>query len=204
MDNENLKFNTVPEILEEIRDGRMVIVIDDKDRENEGDLFISAEKVTPSAINFMITEGKGLVCLPISGQRLDELGLTQMVSDNTEPFSTAFTISADAHPIHGVTTGISPADRARTIEVIINPKSTKADLVKPGHVFPLRAMEGGVLRRAGHTEAAIDLSKLAGLYSAGVICEIIKENGDMARLPDLIEFANKHNLKITTIAEIIR
>lgn len=198
------KFNTIKEVFEEIRNGRMVIVIDDRDRENEGDLLISAEKVTPSAINFMITEGKGLVCMPITGQRLDELGISQMVSDNTEPFGTAFTISVDAHPKHGVTTGISPADRARTIEVMINPKSTKADLVRPGHIFPLRAMEGGVLRRAGHTEAAVGLCRLAGLYSAGVICEIIKEDGEMARVPDLLQFAKKHNLKIITIAEIIR
>jgi len=197
------KLNSPEEALKEIRGGRIVVVVDDIDRENEGDLVMAAEKVTPEAINFMITFGRGLVCLPIIAERLEALGLEQMVAENSEYFKTAFTVSVDAHPKHGVTTGVSPSDRAKTIEVIMNPKSTKGDLVKPGHVFPLKAMEGGILRRAGHTEAAVDLARLAGLYPAGIICEIIKDNGEMARLPDLIQFSKKHGLKIISIADVI-
>ncbi len=197
------RLNSVEEALDDIRGGKIIIVVDDKDRENEGDFVMAAEKVTPEAINFMITHGKGLVCLPMEAGRLEELGLEQMVAENTENYRTAFTVSVDAHPKYGVTTGISPSDRAKTVEVIINPKSIKSDLVKPGHVFPLRAIDGGVLRRAGHTEAAVDLARLGGLYPAGIICEIIKDSGEMARLKDLLEISTKYNLKIITIADLI-
>ncbi len=198
-----IKFNTIKEAIEDIQNGRMAIVVDDRDRENEGDVVIAAEKVTPKAINFMITHARGLVCAPMSGERLDELDLRQMVQENRESFRTAFTISVDAHPKFGVTTGISPADRARTIEVLINPKSKKDDLVSPGHIFPLRIKEGGVLKRAGHTEAAVDLAKLAGLYPGAVICEIINPDGSMARIQELLEFARQHKLKIISIADLI-
>lgn len=198
-----LKFNKIEEALEAIRNGRMVLVVDDQDRENEGDLVMAAEKVTPEAINFMITEGRGLVCVPMTAERLDELSLRQMVEYNRESMKTAFTVSVDAHPQFGITTGISPSDRAKTIEVLINPKSTKDDLVKPGHVFPLRVVEGGVLKRAGHTEAAVDLARLATLYPAAVICEVINQDGSMARTPQLVEFAQKHNLRIISIADLI-
>jgi 3,4-dihydroxy 2-butanone 4-phosphate synthase/GTP cyclohydrolase II len=197
------KFNTIEEAVRDLKRGRMVIVVDDRDRENEGDLVMIAEKVTPKAINFMITHGKGLVCLPMQGDRLDSLGLTQMVYENREHMRTAFTISVDASKTHGVTTGISPADRARTIRILLNTKTSSRDFVSPGHIFPLRAMDGGVLRRAGHTEAAVDLALLAGAYPAGVICEIIKQNGEMARIPDLLRFSKKHGLKIVTIADLI-
>ena len=200
----NLKFDSIDDALFDIQNGKMVIVVDDKDRENEGDLVMAAEKVTPHAVNFMITEGKGLVCVPLAAERIEELALSPMVSQNTESFKTAFTVSVDAHPKHGVTTGISPADRARTIEVLINEKLSLKDIVKPGHVFPLKAVEGGVLKRAGHTEAAIDLSTLAGLYPAGVICEIIQPDGKMARVPYLYELAKKYSLKIITIADLIK
>ncbi|MBU1027340.1 MAG: bifunctional 3,4-dihydroxy-2-butanone-4-phosphate synthase/GTP cyclohydrolase II [Candidatus Margulisbacteria bacterium] len=205
MQNEKLKivFNKIEEAIEDIRNGRMVVVVDDKDRENEGDLVMAAEKVTPDAINFMITHGRGLVCVPMSEERLEELSLPQMVDQNREAMKTAFTVSVDASAKYGVTTGISPSDRAKTIEVLINPKSTKDDLAKPGHVFPLRMQQGGVLKRAGHTEAAVDLVKLATLYPAAVICEIINQDGNMARTPELIEFAKKHNLKIVSIADLI-
>jgi 3,4-dihydroxy 2-butanone 4-phosphate synthase / GTP cyclohydrolase II len=198
-----IKFNTIKQAIEDIQNGKMVVVVDDRDRENEGDLVIAAEKVTPEAINFMISEGKGLVCVPMNGSRLDDLELRQMVEANRESMKTAFTVSVDASPKHGVSTGISPADRAKTIEVLINPKSKKEDLVCPGHIFPLRVNEGGVLKRAGHTEAAVDLSKLAGLYSASVICEIIDKSGKMARTPQLIQFAKKHKLKMISIADLI-
>lgn len=181
----------------------MVIVVDDADRENEGDLVMAAEKVTPQAINFMITHAKGLVCVPLAGERLDQLELRQMVDHNRETMRTAFTVSVDAHARFGVTTGISPADRAMTVEVLINPRSKKDDLATPGHVFPLRVKEGGVLKRAGHTEAAVDLAKLAGLYQAAVICEIIDRNGEMMRTPRLMAFARQHRLKIVTIADLI-
>ncbi|OGB89180.1 bifunctional 3,4-dihydroxy-2-butanone 4-phosphate synthase/GTP cyclohydrolase II [candidate division WOR-1 bacterium RIFCSPHIGHO2_01_FULL_53_15] len=196
-------FNSIGEAIEDVQNGKLVIVVDDHDRENEGDLVIAAEKITPAMVNFMITEGKGLVCVPLSGERVDELGLRQMVEDNREPMKTAFTVSVDGNPRFGVTTGISPADRAKTIELLINPRSKKDDLVTPGHVFPLRVKAGGVLKRAGHTEAAVDLAKLAGLYPAAVICEIISADGSMARVPQLSEFAKKHQLKIVTIADLI-
>jgi 3,4-dihydroxy 2-butanone 4-phosphate synthase/GTP cyclohydrolase II len=198
-----IKFNTIEEAVADIQNGKMVIVVDDQGRENEGDLIIAAEKVTPATVNFMITEGKGLVCVPLAAERLDELGLRQMVEDNSEAMKTAFTVSVDAARRFGVTTGISAADRARTVEVLINPRSQKDDLMTPGHVFPLRVKEGGVLKRAGHTEAAVDLAKLAGLYPAAVICEIISADGTMARVPQLLEFAATFRLKIVTIADLI-
>ena len=198
-----LKFNTIEEAIEAVANGKMIIVVDDKDRENEGDLVMAAEKVTPDAVNFMITHGRGLVCVPLLQERLNELAIPQMVEYNREAMKTAFTVSVDAHPRHGVTTGISPSDRARTVEVLINPKSTKDDLVKPGHIFPLRVCEGGVLRRAGHTEAAVDLARLASLYPAAVICEIINKDGTMARTPQLLEFAREHRLKVVSIADLI-
>jgi len=197
-------FNTIEEARKDIAAGKMVIVLDDAERENEGDLIMAAEKVTPEAINFMISHGKGLVCVPMTEERLDSLGLSPMVPENNESMKTAFTVSVDASKKLGITTGISPSDRAKTIEVLINPSSKPSDIVKPGHVFPLRAMTGGVLRRAGHTEAAVDLAKLSGLYPAGVICEIIKSDGKMARTPDLIKFAKIHNIKIITIADLIK
>jgi len=196
-------FNSIEEAIQDIQNGRMVIVVDDADRENEGDLVMAAEKITPEAINFMISHAKGLVCVPMTGDRLEEMGLRPMVEDNRESMHTAFTISVDAHPRFGITTGISPADRAKTVEVLINPCSQKDDLVSPGHVFPLRAKEGGVLKRAGHTEAAVDLARLAGLFPAAVICEIINPDGTMARLPQLLDFAHTHNLKIISIADLI-
>lgn len=195
-----MKFNTIEEAIEDIRAGKMVIVVDDADRENEGDLVMAAEKVTPEAVNFMAKHGRGLICMPITSQRADELDLTPMVNHGTDPHGTAFTVSVDAC---GTTTGISAYERAYTIKKIIDPNCTPADLRRPGHVFPLRAKDGGVLRRAGHTEAAVDLARLAGLYPAGVICEVMKEDGTMARVPDLMEFAARHGLKIITIADLI-
>lgn len=194
-------FNTVEEAIEDIKAGKMVIVTDDEDRENEGDLLMAAEKVTPEAINFMITYGRGLVCMPLVGSRLDELEITPMVTENTEHHGCAFTVSVDAKKVN---TGISAAERALTIQTIINTASSKNDLVRPGHIFPLRYREGGVLRRAGHTEAAVDLAKLAGLYPAGTICEILNADGTMARLPQLLEFAARHNLKIISVADLIK
>ena len=194
-------LNTIPEAISEIQQGRMIIIVDDERRENEGDLVMAADKVTPQAINFMITHGKGLVCTPLSGEILDRVGLKEMVEKNTESMRTAFTVSVDAKT--GISTGISPADRARTIKLLTEPQSGAADLVQPGHVFPLRAQPGGVLKRAGHTEASVDLAKLAGLTPAGVICEIIKEDGEMARLPDLVAFARQHQLKMISIADLI-
>ncbi|HHV72264.1 MAG TPA: bifunctional 3,4-dihydroxy-2-butanone-4-phosphate synthase/GTP cyclohydrolase II [Clostridia bacterium] len=195
-------FNTIEEALEDIKQGKMIIVVDDEDRENEGDLVMAAEKVTPEAINFMITHGRGLVCLPMTGERLEELGLPQMVEENSESMRTAFTVSIDSK--YRATTGISAYDRCETIRVAIDPKTVPDDLNRPGHVFPLRAREGGVLKRAGHTEAAVDLARLAGLYPAGVICEIINPDGTMARVPELMEFARTHGLKIITIADLIK
>lgn len=200
---EKFKFNKIEEAIEDIRNGRMVIVVDDKDRENEGDLVMAAEKVTPEAINFMITHGRGLVCVPMTEERLNELTIPQMVEYNREAMKTAFTISVDAASKFGITTGISPSDRAKTIEILINPKSNKDDLTKPGHVFPLRVREGGVLKRAGHTEAAVDLARLASLYPAAVICEIINKQGKMARVPELVKFAKTNKLKIVSIADLI-
>mgnify|MGYP000872876166 CR=1 FL=1 len=198
-----LNFNDIEEAISDLRLGKMIIVVDDKDRENEGDLVLAAEKVTTDAINFMITNAKGLVCVPMTEKRLTELGIGQMTEDNTESMRTAFTVSVDADKRFGVTTGISPSDRAATIKVLISPSSKPQDLSKPGHIFPIKAREGGVLRRAGHTEAAVDLARLAGLYEAGVICEIIGANGQMLRGEGLFSFASEHGLKIITIEDLI-
>jgi len=195
-----MSFSTIEEAIEDIRAGKMVVVIDDEDRENEGDLLMAAEKVTPEAINFMATYGRGLICMPVIGSRLDELGIGQMVGDNSDPMCTAFTVSIDAEC---VTTGISAPERAKTVQVVLDEKTTAADIRRPGHIFPLRYREGGVLRRAGHTEASVDLARLAGLYPAGVICEIMNDDGTMARTPQLIEFVKKHGLKLITIADLI-
>jgi len=201
MSTEN-SFTDVPGALEEIARGRMTIVVDDEDRENEGDLTLAAEFATPEAINFMARHGRGLICLTLTEDRADYLRLSPMTAENTSRFGTAFTESIEAR--EGVTTGISAYDRAHTIKVAIDPKSTAADLARPGHVFPLRARRGGVLVRAGQTEASVDLARLAGLIPAGVICEIMKDDGTMARVPDLIEFGKEHGLKILTVAELIR
>ena len=195
-------FTDVPTAIEEIRNGRMIVVVDDEDRENEGDLTLAAEKVTPEAINFMAKYGRGLVCLAMTEERLDHLRIGPMTSENTSQYGTAFCEAIDART--GVTTGISAYDRARTIQVAIDPATQPADLARPGHVFPLRARKGGVLVRAGQTEAAVDLSRLAGLIPAGIICEIMKDDGTMARVADLIEFCRQHELKILTVAELIR
>src|SRR5215468_7148114 len=199
-----MPFATIEEAINEIQEGRMVIIVDDEDRENEGDLMIAAEKVTPDAINFMATHGRGLICLPMTGQRLDELHIPLMVSDysNTSPYETAFCVSIEAR--RNVSTGISAFDRAQTILTAIDPKTRPSDLTRPGHIFPLRARAGGVLVRAGQTEASVDLASIAGLTPAGVICEIMKEDGTMARVPDLMEFAAEHGLKIITTADLIR
>lgn len=196
-----MSFSTIEEAIQDIRLGKMIVVVDDEDRENEGDLVMAAEKVTPEAVNFMATHGRGLICLPIEGKRLDELELPAMVNQNTDPHATAFTISVDAKEC---TTGISAHERALTIQKILDPVTKPADLRRPGHIFPLRSKEGGVLRRAGHTEASVDLAKLAGLYPAGVICEIMKEDGAMARVPELLEFIKVHDLKMITIADLIQ
>ena len=197
-------FDKIEDAIQEIANGRMVIVVDDEDRENEGDLIMAAHYVTPEAINFMIKQGKGLVCVPVTDDVLDRLSIHEMVDDNKDNFKTAFTISIDGAPKHGVSTGISASDRSKTIQLFINPNSTREDIVTPGHIFPLRARKMGVLKRAGHTEAAVDLARLAGLEPAGVICEIIKENGEMARVPELIEFAKEHDLKLITIKDLIQ
>lgn len=196
------KLNTIEEAIEDIRAGKMVIVVDDEDRENEGDLTCAAEKVTPEIINFMAKYGRGLICLPMTEERLKELKIPQMVSENTAAFGTAFTVSIDAK--RNVTTGISAADRARTILTAIDPKTKPEDLARPGHVFPLLARKGGVLRRAGQTEAAVDLARLAGLYPAGVICEIMNDDGTMARLPQLLEFREKFGIRVISIADLIK
>ena len=194
-------FHSIGEALEDIREGRIIIVVDDEDRENEGDFTLAAEKVTPEAINFMARYGRGLICLPLTAERLDQLNIPLMVEGNTSKYGTAFTVSVEAR--HGVTTGISAADRATTILTAINPRSTSSDLVRPGHVFPLRARPGGVLERAGQTEAAVDLARLAGLSPAGVICEVMNEDGTMARVPELRKVARRHRLKIITVADLI-
>jgi 3,4-dihydroxy 2-butanone 4-phosphate synthase/GTP cyclohydrolase II len=199
-----ITFNTIQDAIEDIQNGKMIIVVDDEDRENEGDLVMAAQHATPDAINFMIKYGKGLVCLPVVDELVNHLQLQNMVNHNRDQLNTAFTVSVDAAKIHGISTGISASDRAKTIQVLINPQSTKDDLVSPGHIFPLRAREMGVLRRAGHTEAAVDLARLAGLIPAGVICEIINDNGEMARVPDLVLFAKLHNLKMITIKDLIQ
>jgi 3,4-dihydroxy 2-butanone 4-phosphate synthase/GTP cyclohydrolase II len=194
-------FASIPEAIEEIRHGRMVIVVDDADRENEGDLIMAAELVTPEAIAFIVRHTSGVICMPVIGERLDELEIPLMVAANTDTRRTAFTVSVDARS--GVTTGISAADRARTIHAMIDPATQPADLSRPGHIFPLRYRDGGVLKRAGHTEAAVDLARLAGLYPAGVLCETVNEDGTMARLPDLVVFARTHGLKLISIADLI-
>ncbi len=199
----SVTFDSIDSALADIKAGRSVVVVDDENRENEGDLICAAQFATPSMINFMAVEARGLICLAMTGDRLDALDLPLMVSKNTDSNQTAFTVSIDASPKLGVTTGISADDRARTIQVAINPASIPDDLVRPGHIFPLRARTGGVLKRAGHTEAGVDLARLAGLYPAGVICEIQNPNGSMARLPQLIEYANKHDLKLISIADLI-
>ena len=194
-------LDSIESAIEEIRQGKLVIVVDDEDRENEGDLLMAAEKVTPEAINFMATFGRGLICMPVHGARLDELGICAMVSENTDNHCTAFTVSIDAVE---TTTGISAPERAQTVLKVLDPATKPEDLRRPGHIFPLRAVSGGVLRRAGHTEAAVDFAQMAGLYPAGVICEIMNEDGTMARTPQLMEFVQKHGLKIVTIADMIR
>jgi 3,4-dihydroxy 2-butanone 4-phosphate synthase/GTP cyclohydrolase II len=193
--------SSIEEIIEDARNGRMFILVDHEDRENEGDLVIPAQMCTPQAINFMATHGRGLICLALPGSRIDALGLTLMSSKNSSRHETAFTVSIEAR--EGVSTGISAADRALTVSTAIDPTKGPADIATPGHIFPLRARDGGVLVRAGHTEAAVDVSRLAGLNPSGVICEIMNEDGTMARLPDLIAFAQRHNLKIGTISDLI-
>jgi len=195
-------FTDVPAAIEEIRAGRMIVVVDDEDRENEGDLTLAAEKVTPEAINFMAKHGRGLVCLAMTEERLAHLRIGPMTTENTSQYGTAFCEAIDARA--GVTTGISAYDRARTIQVAIDPATQPADLARPGHVFPLRARKGGVLVRAGQTEASVDLARLAGMVPAGIICEIMKDDGSMARVPDLIAFCREHDLKMLTVAELIR
>src|SRR5512132_2148886 len=198
---ETFQFDAIDDVLSDIAKGRMVIVTDDADRENEGDLVMAAEKVTPEAVNFMATHGRGLICVPISNERAEQLGLQRMVVQNREKHNTDFTVSVDA--ARGVTTGISAYDRATTILALANPKSAPEDLNQPGHIFPLRAKDGGVLRRAGHTEAAVDLARMAGLQPAGVLCEILHDDGSMARLPELNDIAKRFGLKMITIKDLI-
>jgi 3,4-dihydroxy 2-butanone 4-phosphate synthase/GTP cyclohydrolase II len=195
------RFATIEEAIEEIREGRMVVVVDDEDRENEGDLTIAAQFATPEAINFMATHARGLICLCLTEERADELGLRPMTDHNEAPLGTAFTVSVEAR--EGVTTGISVADRSRTIQVAIHPDSTAHDLVQPGHVFPLRAKAGGVLERIGQTEAAVDLARLAGINPSGVICEIMNDDGTMARVDDLVPYCERHGLKMVTVADLV-
>ena len=198
-----MAFGTIEQAIEDLRNGRIIIVADDEDRENEGDLVCAAELVTPETINFMATHGRGLICLALTGDRCDQLGLAQMADRNTEALGTAFTVSIDAERRFGVSTGISAADRAATIHVAINPASTPADLRRPGHIFPLRARPGGVLQRVGQTEASVDLARLAGLVPAGVICEILNADGSMARRPELEVFAGTHDLTFITVAQLV-
>src|SRR5881398_2919842 len=197
-----MPFAAIEEAAADIRAGRMVIIVDDESRENEGDLACAAERFTPEMINFMATHARGLICMPLTEERCDELHLTMQVADNTSFLGTAFTISIEARK--GVTTGISAADRATTILTAVDSRTRPQDLARPGHVFPLRARKGGVLVRPGQTEAAVDMARIAGLYPAGVICEIMNEDGTMARMPQLEEFAARHDLKIITVAELIR
>jgi len=194
-------FDSIESVIDDIRAGRIVIVVDDEDRENEGDLVMAAEKVSPEAVNFMARFGRGLICVPLTGERAEQLGLKRMVADNRESQRTDFTVSVDA--ARGVTTGISAADRATSIRILADPATSPSDLVQPGHVFPLRAKQGGVLRRAGHTEASTDLAQLAGLQPAGVLCEILHDDGTMARLPELQRFRRHHGLKLCTIRDLI-
>jgi 3,4-dihydroxy 2-butanone 4-phosphate synthase/GTP cyclohydrolase II len=200
--DEEMSFATIPEAIEEFRAGRLVVIVDDEDRENEGDLAVAADLVTPEIINFMAVHGRGLICLALSPERCDALQLPLMSSNNTSQFGTAFCEAIDART--GVTTGISAADRARTIQVAMDPASRPQDLARPGHMFPLRAREGGVLLRAGQTEAAVDLARLAGLGSGGVICEIMNPDGSMSRVPELVEFCARHGLKMISVADLIR
>ncbi len=198
-----MTFDRVADAIEDIRQGRMVIVADDEDRENEGDLVCAASEITPESINFMAKYGRGLICVAMTNERADELGLPLMTDNNTDPNKTAFTVSVDADLRFGVTTGISAFDRAKTIQVLIDPETRPADLRRPGHIFPLRARSGGVLRRVGQTEAAVDLARLAGLPAAGVICEILNEDGTMARRPQLEKVAQEHDLKFITVADLV-
>ena len=195
-------LNTIEEAIKDLKSGKLIIVVDDESRENEGDLIIAAEKVNSKAINFMASEGKGLICMPMEHKRLCQLDISPMTQKNEDVHETAFTVSVDAKK--NTTTGISASDRARTVKALINSKTKPSDLARPGHLFPLSAREGGVLKRAGHTEAAVDLARLSGLYPAGVICEIMNEDGTMARLPELRKFAKKHKLKIISIADLIK
>ena len=197
-----IQLNTIEEAIEDIRQGKVIIVVDDENRENEGDFLAAAEKTTPELINFMATHGRGLICAPLTEKRCKELGLHSMVSNNTDPMETAFTVSVDLRG-HGVTTGISAADRAKTVLSFVNPDTKPHDLARPGHIFPLIAKQGGVLRRIGHTEAAIDFARLAGFQPAGIICEVMNEDGTMARLPQLYEIAKKFNLKLVSIEDLV-
>ena len=194
-------FSPIEDALEDVRAGKMVVVCDAEDRENEGDLTIAAEKVNPEAINFMARYGRGLICMPMTEERLEELEVPLMVKDNTSPYNTAFCVSIEAR--RNVSTGISAADRAHTVKVAIDPRTRPRDLTRPGHMFPLRAHKGGVLKRAGQTEAAVDLARMAGLYPAGVICEIMNDDGTMARLPDLMQFSRRHGVRMITVADLI-
>jgi 3,4-dihydroxy 2-butanone 4-phosphate synthase/GTP cyclohydrolase II len=196
-----MSFASIPDALEAFRRGEFVVVVDDADRENEGDLIIAAEKVTPEKVAFMVRHTSGLICVPLLGERLDEMRLPLMVVENTDSHRTAFTVSVDA--VRGTTTGISAADRATTIKALIDAGTAPGDLARPGHIFPLRYTEGGVLKRAGHTEAAVDLARLAGMYPAGVLCEVVTEDGGLARLPELTEFCRAHGLLLVTIADLI-
>lgn len=200
--NSTIKLNTIEEAIEDIRQGKIIIVVDDEDRENEGDFLAAADKVTPEMINFMATHGRGLICVPLTEKRCNELELKSMVINNTDSMETAFTVSVDLKG-NGVTTGISALDRAKTIQALVNPQTKPYDLGRPGHIFPLIAKQGGVLRRTGHTEAAIDFARLAGFNSAGVICEIMNEDGTMARLPELVEIAKKWDLKLVSIEDLV-
>ncbi|QBZ98831.1 3,4-dihydroxy-2-butanone-4-phosphate synthase [Flavobacterium sangjuense] len=202
MSESKIHLNTIEEAIEDIRQGKIIIVVDDEDRENEGDFLAAAEKVTPEMINFMATHGKGLICAPLTEKRCDELELHSMVKNNTDHMETAFTVSVDLKG-HGVTTGISASDRAKTVLALIKEDTKPYDLARPGHIFPLIAKQGGVLRRTGHTEAAIDFARLAGFKSAGVICEIMNEDGSMARLPELVKVAKKFNLKLVSIENLV-
>ena len=201
MSSTKTPFATIEEAIEEVRRGKMVVVVDDENRENEGDLVLAAQFVTPEAINFMAKEGRGLVCLALTPERCDELGLDLMAAKNEDPLKTAFTVSIDAR--EGVTTGISPAERAHTVQVAISPSSRPDDFTHGGHVFPLKARAGGVLERVGHTEASVDITRLAGLIPAGVICEIVADDGEMARVPDLVAYCDRHGLKMVTIADLV-
>ncbi|MDZ4741914.1 MAG: bifunctional 3,4-dihydroxy-2-butanone-4-phosphate synthase/GTP cyclohydrolase II [Verrucomicrobiota bacterium] len=200
--NAQIHFASVASAIADIRAGKMIIVTDDSDRENEGDLVMAADKITPQAVNFMATHGRGLICVPLTHVQAEKLNLPSMVVDNRESFRTHFTVSVDA--ARGVSTGISTSDRAKTIKILSNPKAKATDLVQPGHIFPLVAKSGGVLQRAGHTEASVDLARMAGCEPAGVICEILKSNGEMARLTDLVAFAREHDLKIISIEDLIK